>query len=323
MSNRIIYLISVICLIGLGNGAARAQVSDMGVLPFLGAETDSRSAGMAGTGVTQTDSPFAVYHNAATSSMGGRKLGIGMFAGPWSTGFKTADVLLGGSGYYRFGSNSVLAGFRYIAGPEIEMMDDHGFPTGTARSRDMAADIGYARRLSDHIALSLTARWVISDQGFGDPSVNAFAFDVGAAYKKGLSFMEGAFWAAGVRLADVGPRVKMSDGEKYNLPSRAVAGGSVMLPFTPRHVLMCALDVNYRFAGSFGAALGAEYTFLKHGVVRAGYHFGPGSKGPGSYATLGCGFIAGPVNVDFAYRLGGEQTNPLRNTFIFSLGFSM
>ena len=134
--------------------------------------------------------------------------------------------------------------------------------------------------------------------------------------------MKGARWIVGLRLADIGPNVKASDGERYGLPTRGSLGGSLHLPFRPNHVLGIALDLGHQFRGGItGLAAGAEYTFFRHGVVRGGYHFGHKNKGAGNYASLGCGFIAGPVRCDAAWRFGGNKFNPLNDTFLFSVGF--
>lgn len=87
-------------------------------------------------------------------------------------------------------------------------------------------------------------------------------------------------------------------------------------------MLCVALDLSHQFRGGItGLAAGAEYTFFRHGVVRGGYHFGHKNKGTGNYASLGCGFIAGPVRCDAAWRFGGNKFNPLNDTFLFSVGF--
>jgi len=132
----------------------------------------------------------------------------------------------------------------------------------------------------------------------------------------------GARWIVGLRLADIGPDVKASDGERCGLPIRGSLGGSLHLPFRSNHMLCVALDLSHQFRGGItGLAAGAEYTFFRHGVVRGGYHFGHKNKGTGNYASLGCGFIAGPVRCDAAWRFGGNKFNPLNDTFLFSVGF--
>ena len=198
--------------------------------------------------------------------------------------------------------NALLAGVRYFRGPSVGLTDEQGFPAGTARPQDLSAEVGYGRRIGRNLAFSLTVRYVRSDQGFGEKPM------------QGVSF--------GLRLADIGPDVKASDGERCGLPIRGSLGGSLHLPFRSNHVLGIALDLSHQFRGGItGLAAGAEYTFFRHGVVRGGYHFGHKNKGTGNYASLGCGFIAGPVRCDAAWRLGGDKFNPLNDTFLFSVGF--
>ena len=87
-------------------------------------------------------------------------------------------------------------------------------------------------------------------------------------------------------------------------------------------MLCVALDLSHQFRGGItGLAAGAEYTFFRHGVVRGGYHFGHKNKGAGNYASLGCGFIAGPVRFDAARRLGSARLPPLNDTFLFAVGW--
>lgn len=116
--------------------------------------------------------------------------------------------------------------------------------------------------------------------------------------------------------------MKASDGERYGLPTRGSLGGSLHLPFRPNHVLGIALDLghssgeespvwpqepNTPFSGTVSCA--ADTTSVRR------------TKAPGNYASLGCGFIAGPVRCDAAWRFGGNKFNPLNDTFLFSVGF--
>ena len=301
-----------------GGYAAQAQTSDAGIMPFLGLETNARTAGMAGAATAVADNPLAVYANAALSLIGERHAGGALFNGPWNTAFDSANVLYGAGGFYVPDSrNALLAWVRYFRGPSVGLTDEQGFPAGTARQQDLSAEIGYGRRIGRNLALSLTARYARSDQGFGEKPMQGVSFDVGAAYRGTLRAVEGARWIVGLRLADIGPDVKASDGERYGLPIRGLFGGSLHLPFRPNHVLGIALDLGHQFRGGItGLAAGVEYTFFRHGVVRGGYHLGQQDKGAGNYASLGCGFIAGPVRFDAAWRLGCDRFKPLSGTFL-------
>ena len=156
-------------LFATGGYAAQAQTSDAGIMPFLGLETNARTAGMAGAATAVTDNPLAVYANAALSLIGERHAGGTLFSGPWNTAFDSANVLYGVGGFYTPDSrNALLAGVRYFRGPSVGLTDEQGFPAGTARPQDLSAEVGYGRRIGRNLAFSLTVRYVRSDQGFGE-----------------------------------------------------------------------------------------------------------------------------------------------------------
>ena len=209
-------------LFATGGYAAQAQTTDAGIMPFLGLETNARTAGMAGAATAVADNPLAVYANAALSLIGERHAGGALFSGPWNTAFDSANVLYGvGGGFYTPDSrNALLAGVRYFRGPSVGLTDEQGFPAGTARPQDLSAEVGYGRRIGRNLAFSLTARYVRSDQGFGEKPMQGVSFDIGAAYRGTLRAVEGARWIVGLRLADIGPDVKASDGERWPADTR-------------------------------------------------------------------------------------------------------
>lgn len=180
-------------LFATGGYAAQAQTTDAGIMPFLGLETNARTAGMAGAATAVTDNPLAVYANAALSLIGERHAGGTLFSGPWNTAFDSANVLYGVGGFYTPDSrNSLLAGVRYFRGPSVGLTDEQGFPAGTARPQDLSAEVGYGHRIGRNLAFSLTVRYVRSDQGFGEKPMQGVSFDIGAAYRGTLRAVKGA-----------------------------------------------------------------------------------------------------------------------------------
>ncbi len=315
MRNTITIFISAV-LLGAAQALPAQSVSP--ALTFVLMDSDARTAGMAGAGALLPDNPSAVRHNAAAVLSGERSVGAAVSAGPWNSRFDTADVLYSASGYWNIDDrNGIVAGVRYIAGDEIALTDDWGYPAGTASPYDLAAEIGYARGFGKHIRASLTARYLRSDLGLGDAPMQGLSFDIAAVYHGRAGFRDGASWSVGVKLADLGPKVRAGEGTGYPLPMRAVASGCVVLPFSANHVLNVAADIGCRFFPvAFEAAAGVEYVFLRHGIVRAGYHAGDALTG-GNHAAVGCGFIAGPVRCDASWRLAGD--GPLDDTFCFTL----
>lgn len=67
---------------------------------------------------------------------------------------------------------------------------------------------------------------------------------------------------------------------------------------------------------------GLEYLYSKQFAIRAGYFHEHATKGNRKYFTLGAGVKYNVFNLDFAYLIPvAGQTNPLANTFRFSLSF--
>lgn len=302
-----------------GTLSARSQEADNGILPFLGLATDARTAGMAGAGSTLGDNSSAVYQNAASALTGEKKAAVGLFAGPLSD-----DLLIGVSGYCNIGGkNLILAGYRHVGGPDFEIFDDLGNPGGTSHSSDWSADLGYGRLFGKHLAVAVTAHYVHSDLGVDDTASGGAMFGVHVAYKgmirDAFDDTETGRWSVGLSLRDCGPKFKIGDA-KYPLPMRLNLGASVDRRFSRNHALAAALDLDCQLQpkGIFAASLGAEYTFLRHGVVRAGYCLSSAMNNSGNYASLGCGVLVGPVRLDFAYRFGGGEYNPLNKSMNLS-----
>ena len=84
---------------------------------------------------------------------------------------------------------------------------------------------------------------------------------------------------------------------------------NLSLSLTLRY-LQVALDFNYLLPSEYRhlqAGIGAEYNFLKYGIIRGGYHFGDNDKGTGNYGTLGCGINFWPIRADFSYALADKD----------------
>ncbi|MDE6858560.1 MAG: PorV/PorQ family protein, partial [Alistipes sp.] len=286
------HTIGALCMLAGTVTAASAQQTDTGILPFLNMPSDARSAGMAGAGTLLPDNPAAIYENAAAALTGTARGGIGIFAGPWTSGFSTDDVLCGAGGYYAPDSkNLVLAGFRRISGPETTMTDALGFPVGSMRSQEWSAEAGYGRLFAGRWAVAVTAHYVRSDSGFDD-AVGGVMFGLHGAYKGRFRNPDKGLWSAGLSLLNCGPSMRIG-GKSYPLPLRLRAGASATRIFSRNHTLAGGLEIDCLMQSSiFNASIGAEYTFLRHGVIRAGYRMSTAPDGSGSHASAGCGFIA-------------------------------
>ena len=117
---------------------------------------------------------------------------------------------------------------------------------------------------------------------------------------------EMATWTVAFQAANLGRKL---DGQK--LPARLGVGGSLELPFSMDHYLQVAADINYLLPSAYRhlqASVGAEYNFLKYGIIRAGHHFGDKEKGLGNYNSIGCGINFWPLRADFSYALADKES---------------
>lgn len=301
-----------------------------GVLPFLDMEVNARTAGMSGAGSVCRDNPLALYANMAAALGGDNIAGGAIFAGPWRTSFAGADVVYGGSAFYRPGrKNFISAGFRYISGEKMTIMDENGYMQGYMRPVDWALDFGYGRLFGDKWSVALNARWVRSDAGYGEGASDVAIFALHGAYLGSFHDVKRGNWTAGLSVKGLGTPLK-SNGVSNMLPIDVTAAGNVEILWGKKHSLSFSADLDLRVIPSmaFSAAVGAEYMFLRHGVVRAGYcayfsriHDGiqSYSNAYDGYASIGCGLVFGPFRCDVAWRFHNDRSNPLNASSVFSV----
>lgn len=296
---------------------------------FLDIDVNARTAGMAGAGSVARNNPMALYANSAAALAGDMVAGGALSAGPWQKGFRATDVVYGGTAIYRPGGrNLVSAGFRYIQAPKMSVMDEYGHCGGMMRPEDLAIDAGYGRLFGKSWAVSMNAGWVRSSLGYGGNVSDAMVFGLHGAYLGAFADESRGNWTAGLSVKGMGVCIS---GEKHDMPLDIVAAGNVELLFGESHSLSFSADLDIRVIPSacLGFAAGAEYTFLRHGVLRAGYcaSFAGVSDGISTdmtnvfmgFASAGCGVIFGPFRCDAAWRFAGDRDNPLNNSAVFSV----
>lgn len=267
---------------------------------FLELTPDAQSAGMAGTGLAITDNgSTAIFHNASTIIFSQETMGAS---------YSYADInkdyaMHSASVFYKIGregNHGFTVGFRHFKEPELIAGDKF-------RPHIWDLEAGYFRHIAKNLSLSLTMRYLHAKSWPEADSKNSVCFDLGATYYRNMALLdEMATWSIGFQAANIGKKL---DGQK--LPARLGLGGAIDLPFSMENRLMVALDLNYLLPSEIRhlqAGLGAEYNFLKYGVVRAGYHFGDKDKGVGNYGTVGAGINFWPIRADFSYALADKES---------------
>ena len=268
---------------------------------FLEITPDAQSAGMAGTGLAITDNgSTAIFHNASTIAFSQDVMGAS---------YSYADInkdygMHSASLFYRIGregKHGFTVGFRHYKDADFHWEDG---PEDHARAWNLEA--AYFRNIAKNLSVSLTLRYLQARAYKDADSKGSVSMDFGASYHRSMAILdEMASWTIGFQAANLGGKL---DGQK--LPARLGLGGAVDLPFSMENRLQVALDLNYLLPSEYRhlqAGIGAEYNFLKYGVVRAGYHFGDNDKGTGNYGTLGCGINFWPIRADFSYALADSD----------------
>ena len=274
---------------------------------------DAQSAGMAGTGLAVIgNGSSAIYHNASTLIFSQEVMG-----GSYSYADINKDYSMhSASAFYKIGrqgNHGVTAAFRYFKEPD--------YAGNSFRPRIWDLEAGYFRHIAKNLSLSLTLRYLQAKAYKDADSKNSVSLDLGATYHRNLSLLdEMASWSIGFQAANLGTKL---DGEK--LPARLGLGGAIDLPFSMANRLQVALDLHYLLPSEIRhlqASLGAEYNFLRYGVVRAGYHLGDKDKGIGNYGTLGCGINFSLIRADLSYALAGKDT-PMHRTWMLGIGIAL
>lgn len=271
---------------------------------FLDLTPDAQSAGMAGTGLAITDNgSTAIFHNASTIGFSLESMGASYSYANINKDFAMHSASL----FYRIGregKHGFMLGFRHFKEPELGMIGSSQNVDFRPHAWDLG--FGYFRNVTQNLSLSLTLRYLQAKTFENLDSKRTVCLDFGATYHRNMAILdEMASWSVGFQAANLGRKL---DGQK--LPARLGLGGAIDLPFTMENRLQVALDFNYLLPYEIRhlqAGVGAEYNFLKYGVVRGGYHFGDKDKGTGNYGTLGCGINYWPIRADFSYALAGKD----------------
>ena len=271
----------------------------------LNTSTDPSALALAGTSVARDADAFAVQNNASAMGLYEGKLALsgsyGMFqpkylnqaAGSFAAMAKFGDKFAAG-----------LFGNYFINQPYIEV-SQVGAPNKEFTPKDLTAGLGFAYKVTDFLSVGLAGKFG-SATFASDASSTAVCADLSVTYSQnGLN--------AAVSVNNLGPKAKVRQNQ-YDLPTMAKLGVSYSV------ASFCgSFEADYLFAGSFSAALGAEYTIVDIVSLRAGYHYGSGAYVLPSFASVGLGLKYADVELNAAYLLGSET---LGGTMCFGLGYS-
>ncbi len=214
-----------------------------------------------------------------------------------------------------FGASVTSLSTPYMLVTSVDYPDGIGQQFNAA---DVALGVSYARKLTDRFSFGATFKYI--DRRIWDMSADAMAVDFGILYqlpwqniKLGMSIlnfgtklqMQGA---DAIVTHQLDPTITGSNDQilaelytrEWNLPLSLRVGLSYQVIQSDYNEVILSADVIHPNDNYSNADIGAEYGFMNHIFLRAGYQeLGLTDSQVG--LTLGAGIKYGPIGVDYSY----------------------
>ncbi len=222
---------------------------------FLTIAPDGRSTGMGDLGVASSPDPNSQHWNAAKYVFLDKGKGGALNYTPWLTNL-IPNIYLGYlTVFYKINEkNALSSSLRYFSLGEIVFPSLTGIPTAIYYPEELAVDIGYSRKFTDHFSGGLVLRYIHSDLtgGLNTPAgdktsaVNSFAGDFSLYYQRGVPLGDqDAEWALGLNISNVGPPVSYTeDAEKTPIPTNLRFGGRFQFNIHEKHTISIHSDLS-------------------------------------------------------------------------------
>ncbi len=280
---------------------------------FLTNTLNARNVSMGSTYIAYENNN-SVYSNLAANSLSDTKFGINFNYRPWINDLSGDYNLLGASAYYSLDSiNSFALGFKNYTMPSYSIMDDNGNSSGNYQPGELSFALGYARKLNEYTAVSLTMQYLASNL-YETYNASTILFDLGfkSSWQK-INY--------GVVVKNLGPKLNF-DNQKVSVPLTIGGGVAYSDSIGSKNNITFAVDFTQMTQddeSGFSSGIGCEYAYDKLLSLRAGYHFVDESIGL-SALTLGAGLNYKGISVDFGYLV---SDNALNNNYSISCSFSI
>lgn len=230
----------------------RDRVITTGV-PFLLVPGDARASGMGDIGVATPTDAYSQQWNPAKYAFAKQQQGVGISYTPYLR--KLADdINVGQINYYnRMNERSAFAGsLRYFNLGEIESRQNPIEEGMILKPNQLALDLSYALRLSDHFSMAVTGRYIRSDlklqTSYDDASAaNSFSADISGFFEsEEIAFSEfDGKWRAGFNISNIGPKIKYGDQDEGSyLPTNLSLGGGFDFILDPDNTVGAYVEFN-------------------------------------------------------------------------------
>jgi hypothetical protein len=346
----------------MGVNGQNVNIPTTTAVPFLRISPDARAGGMGDLGVATAPDAASTFYNLAKTPFNTKDIGIALTYTPWLKDLGLNDVyMLAASGYKKLDEFSALsASLRYFSLGNIQFTDFNGNQLGSGHPREMAFDLGYSRKLSDHLGIGLTGRYIYSNLASGYAASGStyqpgktFATDI-SLYWHGVTTDAGG-WNFGLAITNLGGKIGYTNNatEKDFIPADLGLGASYTKVFNEDNKVMFGLDMHKllvpipdtantaayysksvvsSWTSSFSDgenqfktlqfSAGIEYSYQDQFLLRVGYYYQDPTKGNLKYFSTGIGLRYNVMELNFSYLVpSGSGTN--RNPLSNTLRFGL
>ena len=242
-------------------------------VPSLSIAPDARAGGMGDVGVATTPDVNSQFWNPAKYVFMESDAGISMSYTPWLRKLVSDIDLAYVAGYWKPDKESaVSASFRYFSLGDITLMDQLGYPQGSAHPNELAFDLAYSRLLSEHFSASVALRYIHSDLNNGVNLAgqtemypgSAVAGDIAGYYKTPVA-LEGVDGTlnVGLNISNIGSKISYDKNATSSfIPTNMRLGTSFDYPLDNYNKFSVSLDFNKLLVPTQNSMTAKEYSDL-------------------------------------------------------------
>jgi len=242
-------------------------------VPSLSIAPDARAGGMGDVGVATTPDVNSQFWNPAKYVFMESDAGISVSYTPWLRKLVSDIDLAYLAGYWKLDKEQALsASLRYFSLGDITLMDQLGYPQGSAHPNELAFDVAYSRLLSDHFSASVALRYIHSDLNNGVNLAgqtemypgSAVAGDIAGYYKTPVA-LEGVDGTlnVGLNISNIGSKISYDKNATSSfIPTNMRLGTSFDYPLDNYNKFSVSLDFNKLLVPTQNSMTAKEYSDL-------------------------------------------------------------
>jgi len=224
-------------------------------VPFLIIGPDSRSGGMGDVGVASTPDVNSMHWNPAKYAFVKDDMGFAINYVPWLRSLVPDISLSYLSGYIKRNNNETIGfSLRYFSLGDITFTDINSNIIGQYKPNEVAISGAYARKLSEHYSIAISARYIYSDLtggqtltgGLGTHAGQSIAADISSYFQKEVRIAKKDFdWAMGLNISNLGNKISYTETAVRDfIPINMRFGTSIGTNFDDYNRMSIEFDVN-------------------------------------------------------------------------------